>query len=99
MRKKIPGTDIVANPHINSNIHAYPHVKGLRYKTRPYYPQWIEIFGKDRATGENAVDPIDIVNELYRTGLYQEVDTGDKYVPHLIACMTWRTMTFFNLLN
>ncbi|KAL8470541.1 hypothetical protein ACS0TY_033184 [Phlomoides rotata] len=41
---------------------ADPHVKGIRYKTWPYYPQWIEIFGKDRATGENVVDPIDIIN-------------------------------------
>ncbi|KAL8498690.1 hypothetical protein ACS0TY_021867 [Phlomoides rotata] len=60
---------------------AHPHVKGLRYKTWPYYPQWVEIFGKDRATCENAMDPIDLINELYRTGLDQEDDTGDKYVP------------------
>ncbi|KAL8474633.1 hypothetical protein ACS0TY_031183 [Phlomoides rotata] len=120
MRKIIPATDIVANPHINSKIHVWkkeygalsdllskseigwnsttsmlevedegvwesckrtdPHVKGLRYKTWPYYPQWIEIFGKDRATGENAVDPIDIINELYRDGLDNEGDIGDKYV-------------------
>ncbi|KAL8549693.1 hypothetical protein ACS0TY_008512 [Phlomoides rotata] len=106
MRKKIPSTDLVANPHINSKIHVWnkeygalsgmlsksgigwnsttsmleiedergwdsyvradPHVKGLRYKTWPYYSQWIEIFGKDRATGENVVDPIDIVNELVK---------------------------------
>ncbi|KAL8492843.1 hypothetical protein ACS0TY_024151 [Phlomoides rotata] len=43
--------------------------------------RWIEIFGKDRATGENDVDPIDIINELYRDGLDNEGDTGDKYVP------------------
>ncbi|KAL8487642.1 hypothetical protein ACS0TY_024092 [Phlomoides rotata] len=55
-----------------SCIRADPHVKGLRYKTWPYFPQWIEIFGKDRATGENAVDPIDIVNELYRAGFDEE---------------------------
>ncbi|KAL8469563.1 hypothetical protein ACS0TY_032417 [Phlomoides rotata] len=127
MRKRIPGTDLVANPHINSKIHVWkkeygalsdllsksgigwnsttsmleiedegvwescirtdPHVKGLRYKTWPYYSQWIEIFGKDRATGENAVDPIDIVNELYRADLDQEGDTGDKYVLLTPDCM------------
>ncbi|KAL8511442.1 hypothetical protein ACS0TY_018012 [Phlomoides rotata] len=117
MRKIIPGTDIVANPHINSKIYiwkkeygalsdllskfgigwnsttsmlevedegvweSYPHVKGLRYKTWPYYPQWIEIFGKDRATSENAIDPIDLINELYRTKMDQEGSSGDKYVP------------------
>ncbi|KAL8479170.1 hypothetical protein ACS0TY_026145 [Phlomoides rotata] len=58
-----------------------PHVKGLRYKTWPYYPQWIEIFRKDRATSENVVYPIDLINELYKTGMDQEGDTGDKYVP------------------
>ncbi|KAL8534347.1 hypothetical protein ACS0TY_010383 [Phlomoides rotata] len=43
--------------------------------------RWVEVFGKDRATGENAVDPIDLINELYRTGLDHEGDTGGKYVP------------------
>ncbi|KAL8512202.1 hypothetical protein ACS0TY_018602 [Phlomoides rotata] len=43
--------------------------------------RWIEIFGKDRATGENVVDPIDIINELYKNGLDNEGDIGDKYVP------------------
>ncbi|KAL8513936.1 hypothetical protein ACS0TY_013163 [Phlomoides rotata] len=42
---------------------------------------WIEIFGNDRATGENVVDTIDLVNELYRNGCEQEGETGDKYVP------------------
>ncbi|KAL8463586.1 hypothetical protein ACS0TY_034297 [Phlomoides rotata] len=59
---------------------ADPCVKGLRYKTWPYYPQWIEIFGKDRATGENAIDPIDLVNELYNNGLDREVEIGERYV-------------------
>ncbi|KAL8481365.1 hypothetical protein ACS0TY_027758 [Phlomoides rotata] len=60
---------------------ADPHVKGLRFKTWPYYPQWIEIFGKDRATGEHVVDPIDLVNELYRNVLEQKGETGEKNVP------------------
>ncbi|KAL8495978.1 hypothetical protein ACS0TY_019916 [Phlomoides rotata] len=60
---------------------ADPHVKGLRYKTWPYYPKWIEIFGKDKATGENVVDPIDIINELYRSGMDQEGDIRERCVP------------------
>ncbi|KAL8556857.1 hypothetical protein ACS0TY_004363 [Phlomoides rotata] len=115
------GTDIVANPHINSKIHVWkkdygalsdllsksgigwnstnsmieiedegvwescrradPGVKGLRYKTWPYYPQWIEIFGKDMTTGENDVDPIDLVNELYHNGLDKEEEIGKTYAP------------------
>ncbi|KAL8523454.1 hypothetical protein ACS0TY_013420 [Phlomoides rotata] len=121
MRKLMPETDIVANPHINLKIHVWkkeygalsnllsksgigwnsttsmieiedegvwnscrqadPHVKGLWYKTWLYYPHWIEIFGKDRTTGENAVDPIDLVNELHRSVGEQEGETGEKYVP------------------
>ncbi|KAL8487974.1 hypothetical protein ACS0TY_023845 [Phlomoides rotata] len=113
MRKIMPGTDIVANPHINSKIHvgkkdygalsdllsksgigwnstnsmieiededADSCVKGLRYKTWPYYPQWIEIFGKDMATGENADDPIDLVNELYNNGLDNEGEIGERRI-------------------
>ncbi|KAL8476180.1 hypothetical protein ACS0TY_028733 [Phlomoides rotata] len=121
MKKKLPGTDIVAHPHINSKMHVWkkkygavsdllsksgigwnsttsmievedegvwescrladPHSKGLRYKTWPYYPQWIEIFGKDMATGENVVDPINLINDLYRNGMDQNGDNMDKYVP------------------
>ncbi|KAL8499432.1 hypothetical protein ACS0TY_022410 [Phlomoides rotata] len=121
MRNIIHGTDIVANPHINSKIHVWkkeygalsnllsksgigwnsttsmieienesvwdscrrtdPHVKGLRYKTWSYYPQWIEIFGKDIATSENVVDPIDIINELYMSGMDQAGDLRERCVP------------------
>ncbi|KAL0303182.1 UNVERIFIED_CONTAM: hypothetical protein Sradi_6186300 [Sesamum radiatum] len=35
-----------------------PFGKTLRYKSFPYYAQWCEVFGKDRATGERGVDPI-----------------------------------------
>ncbi|KAL8517154.1 hypothetical protein ACS0TY_015389 [Phlomoides rotata] len=122
MRKKLPGTDIVATPHINSKIHVWkkeysnitdllsksgirwnsttfmvevedegvwdvsrkadPHVKGMRFKTWPYYGQWLEIFGKDRATGEHIVDPTDFFNEMLRTcGPEQEGETEDKFMP------------------
>ncbi|KAL8486572.1 hypothetical protein ACS0TY_023306 [Phlomoides rotata] len=121
IQKLLPGTDIVANPHINSKIHVWkkeysalsdllsrsgigwnsttsmievddeeawdasrradPQIKGLRYKSWPYYSHWLEIFGKDMATGENAVDPIDLVNELVREGQEADGETGDGYVP------------------
>ncbi|KAL0396268.1 UNVERIFIED_CONTAM: hypothetical protein Scaly_0075200 [Sesamum calycinum] len=32
--------------------------KTLRYKLYPYYAQWSEVFGKDRATGERGLGPI-----------------------------------------
>ncbi|KAL8541930.1 hypothetical protein ACS0TY_002978 [Phlomoides rotata] len=40
-----------------------------------------EIFGKDRATGEHVVDPIDIINELYRGGMDQDGDPIERCVP------------------
>ncbi|KAL8457408.1 hypothetical protein ACS0TY_035314 [Phlomoides rotata] len=49
--------------------------------------RWIEIFGKDRATGENAVDPIDIINELYKDGLDQEGDLRERCVPLTPDCL------------
>ncbi|KAL8526797.1 hypothetical protein ACS0TY_015858 [Phlomoides rotata] len=116
MRKIFPGTDLVANPHINSKIHVWkkeynalsdllsksgigwnlttsmidvedegvweacrradPQVKGIRFKYWPFYSKWLDIFGKDRATGENAMDPIDLVNDLLRND-NQEQD-GDN---------------------
>ncbi|KAL8545263.1 hypothetical protein ACS0TY_005448 [Phlomoides rotata] len=122
MQKLLPGTDIVANPHINSKIHVWkkeysalsdllsksgigwnsttsmievddegvwdasrradPQIKGIRFKTWPYYGQWLNIFGKDRVTGENAVDPLDLINEMLRTSAQeQEGETGDKFIP------------------
>ncbi|KAL8465078.1 hypothetical protein ACS0TY_034538 [Phlomoides rotata] len=120
MHKLLPGTDIVANPHINSKIHVWkkeygalsnllsksgigwnsttsmievddeevwdasrradPHLKCVRFKSWPYYSQWMEIFGKDRATGENAVDPLDLFYELMSVNLEQEGEVDEKYV-------------------
>ncbi|KAL8479767.1 hypothetical protein ACS0TY_026632 [Phlomoides rotata] len=121
MRKMLPVTDIVVNPHINSKIHVWkkeygalsdllsksgirwnsttsmievsdeevwdasrqadPHLKSMCFKSWPYYSQWLEIFGKDRATGENAVDPLDLFQELMWVDLDQAGETGDKYIP------------------
>ncbi|KAL8493232.1 hypothetical protein ACS0TY_024452 [Phlomoides rotata] len=120
MRKIFPGTDLVANPHINSKIHVWkkeysalsdlisksgigwnsttsmidvedegvweacrladPQVKGIRFKSWPFYSKWLDIFGKDRATGENAMDPIDLVNDLLcNDNQEQDGDNEDKY--------------------
>lgn len=105
MTKVFPGTNIRANPHINSKIHGWKRDYGsivsilvdrtgvgwndstkmleatddmwdaaikkdknarlMRYKSWPYYHDWCEIFGKDRATGEQAEDVMDAVNELF----------------------------------
>ncbi|KAL8462396.1 hypothetical protein ACS0TY_033431 [Phlomoides rotata] len=55
---------------------------GIRFKTWPYYTQWLEIYGKDRATGENAVNPMDLVNELLSNPEQeQKGDTDEKNIP------------------
>lgn len=94
--KAFPGTDLRAEPHVNSKMHVWkkcysclyfmlgrrgfgwndetkmftvetesiwkdhikidPLARTMRYKSWPHYHHWCEIFGKDRATGENAED-------------------------------------------
>ncbi|KAL8498150.1 hypothetical protein ACS0TY_021472 [Phlomoides rotata] len=46
--------------------------EGSRYKAWPYYASWIEIFGKDRANGENTMDPVDLVNDLQRSAMQEQ---------------------------
>ncbi|KAL0285456.1 UNVERIFIED_CONTAM: hypothetical protein Sangu_2777700 [Sesamum angustifolium] len=31
--------------------------KGMRYKSRPFFPAWREIFGKDHTTGDCCWEP------------------------------------------
>ncbi|KAL8484304.1 hypothetical protein ACS0TY_026837 [Phlomoides rotata] len=59
---------------------ADPQVKGIRFKSWPFYSNWLELFGKDRATGENAMDPIDLVNDLLRSDVQeQKGENKEKY--------------------
>ncbi|KAL8504256.1 hypothetical protein ACS0TY_022838 [Phlomoides rotata] len=103
MHKMLPGTDIVAHPHINSKIHVWKKEYGalsvllsksgigwnsstsmievVDEEVWDSSRQWLEIFGKDRATGESVIDPIDLFQELMRVDLDQAGETGDKYVP------------------
>ncbi|KAK6119384.1 hypothetical protein DH2020_046872 [Rehmannia glutinosa] len=40
----------------------------MRYKSWPYYKDWCEIFGKDRATGENAEGFADALHDVLSGG-------------------------------
>ncbi|XP_052176592.1 uncharacterized protein LOC127790902 [Diospyros lotus] len=40
------------------------YVKYVRDKSMPYYDDWVEIWGKDRATGEYAQSPAEILQDL-----------------------------------
>ncbi|KAL8507750.1 hypothetical protein ACS0TY_018336 [Phlomoides rotata] len=126
MKKLLPGTDLVVNPHINSKIHVWkkeygalsdllsksgicwndsthtidvfnedvweakkradPQVKTMRYKSWPYYGQWLDIFGKDRATGEHIMDPIDTVNDLVRNKEPIASEPVEGQVENTFAC-------------
>ncbi|CAA0841292.1 Unknown protein, partial [Striga hermonthica] len=50
-------------------IKAHPKVKSMRYKPWPLFPDWMEIFGKDRATGEGAVGFTDAVKVVHLVSL------------------------------
>ncbi|KAL8542716.1 hypothetical protein ACS0TY_003553 [Phlomoides rotata] len=123
MRKLLPGTDIVANPHINSKIHVWkkeygalsdllsksgirwnsttstievddeevwdasrradPHLKCVRFKSWPYYSQWMEIFGKDRATnGSSSCKPLNPAMKTFSKGKKRK--TGDADLSMLV---------------
>ncbi|XP_057770778.1 uncharacterized protein LOC131020551 [Salvia miltiorrhiza] len=43
-----------------------PNARLMRYKPWPMLEDWKEVFGKDRATGEQAEDLMDAVNEMHR---------------------------------
>ncbi|KAL8476288.1 hypothetical protein ACS0TY_028818 [Phlomoides rotata] len=78
-----PGPGLFDSPNEDvwdSSRQADPYLKSIRFKSWPYYPQWLEIFGKDRAIGGSAVDPIDLFQELMRVDLDQAGEMGDKYV-------------------
>ncbi|XP_012839280.1 PREDICTED: uncharacterized protein LOC105959686 [Erythranthe guttata] len=122
MLSAFSGTDIRADPHINSKIHVwkktygslstmmtrsgfgwwdatntidvesddvwdtyvktYTNARTMRHKSFPFYKDWLEIFGKDRATGENAEDFVDMVQTMGdKVGIDNE--GGGDYVPEM----------------
>ncbi|KAL8542803.1 hypothetical protein ACS0TY_003619 [Phlomoides rotata] len=76
MIKIFPGTDIrpttkTIDVEQEEAWEAYkrvdPNARTMRNKPWPYYDDWCEIFGKDGATGEQAEDIVDVVNNLYNS--------------------------------
>ncbi|GER50751.1 elongation factor G [Striga asiatica] len=68
-----------------SNIKANPRVKGMHYKSWPFYGDWVKIFGKDRATGEGAQGFTDVVNGvLHETNVHapSPIPTQDSFPEH-----------------
>ncbi|CAA0833609.1 Unknown protein [Striga hermonthica] len=54
----------VEEPVWQDYVKVYPKGKGLRNKPWPFYSDWVDIFGKDRATGEGAEGFADAVQEV-----------------------------------
>ncbi|PHU13660.1 ABC transporter B family member 11 [Capsicum chinense] len=68
--------------HINSKLKAWkrshahisllkgrsdePKARNMNTKKRPIFADWEEIFGKDRATGEHAEGPLDVVEDILK---------------------------------
>ncbi|GER41175.1 sequence-specific DNA binding transcription factors [Striga asiatica] len=66
----------------DSYIKAHPKAKSMRYKSWPLYADWVEIFGKDRATGEGAQGFTDAVNDVLHDTNVEEpspVPTEDQF--------------------
>ncbi|KAL0401179.1 UNVERIFIED_CONTAM: hypothetical protein Slati_4147800 [Sesamum latifolium] len=78
MARALPNCEIKADPHITSKIQIDPNAKNMRFKSWPYFGAWREIFGKDRATGDSARDPMEFSNKVQEE---ERNDEGDCYIP------------------
>ncbi|KAG8384008.1 hypothetical protein BUALT_Bualt04G0073400 [Buddleja alternifolia] len=50
----------------------------MRYKSWPLYDDWVEILGKDRATGEQAEDFVEAVNHVLNDTNHRDKDTNHR---------------------
>lgn len=62
----------------NEYVKADPNARLMRHKSWPFYHDWCEIFGKDRATGEHARGFSDMVEDLNEN----DVDIGIEKLLH-----------------
>ncbi|GER25528.1 retrotransposon protein [Striga asiatica] len=58
-----------------------PNAKILRNKSFPYINEWAEIFGKDRATGENSQSFQDAANDVPEHVMQDQQDSDNEDVP------------------
>ncbi|XP_057799340.1 uncharacterized protein LOC131015106 [Salvia miltiorrhiza] len=64
-----------------SFVAADKNVTNFRYKSWPYYEDWKLIFGKDRATGDEAEDLMEAAHEMYQKLSSSPLnDLGDYHV-------------------
>ncbi|KAG8377842.1 hypothetical protein BUALT_Bualt08G0075600 [Buddleja alternifolia] len=69
----------------NNFVKTDSNARNMRYKTRPLYKDWVEIFGKDRAMGECAEGFQDVEEEILNNGNGnpngKDNEDGGDYVP------------------
>ncbi|OMO55436.1 hypothetical protein COLO4_35990 [Corchorus olitorius] len=67
----------------------HPQTEGIRGKTFPYLDEWGLIFGKDRATRENAEGPVDVADDPHldgpAVGLGEDGETNYYEAPEVPA--------------
>ncbi|GFP91761.1 hypothetical protein PHJA_001320100 [Phtheirospermum japonicum] len=51
----------------------------MRFKSWPYFHDWGEIFGKDRATGEHTEDLVEAVNEVLKDNEPNGPEMGENF--------------------
>ncbi|XP_057794964.1 uncharacterized protein LOC131011181 [Salvia miltiorrhiza] len=122
LKKEFPGTDLRANPHINSKLGTWKknyyslsgmlgksgsgfnlnsnnmidcdnelweqicrvdnNASKMRFKSWPLYDDWKIIFGKDRATGDQAEDFMEAINDMVgRDNVFQNVNSDEQAPP------------------
>ncbi|KAL8498783.1 hypothetical protein ACS0TY_021927 [Phlomoides rotata] len=69
-----------------SQIKVGPFTKSMRKKAFPFYAQWVDVFGNDRATGQDSQLYADAVNETMHSGVNQnhsfmDLDEEDESSP------------------
>ncbi|PIN10930.1 hypothetical protein CDL12_16475 [Handroanthus impetiginosus] len=77
--KMIEATDDAWESYVKNDLNA----RLMRYKSWPYYNDWCEIFGKDRATRENAQDFVETVNDILNGDAQKINQTTEEFNDHL----------------
>ncbi|KAL8549880.1 hypothetical protein ACS0TY_008645 [Phlomoides rotata] len=69
-----------------AHIKADPTARGLKNKSFPFYADWLEIFGNDRATGADSQAHVDAGDDVInQSAKYKEGSTGGNHsgdLPH-----------------
>ncbi|PIN21579.1 hypothetical protein CDL12_05719 [Handroanthus impetiginosus] len=77
--KMIEATDDAWKSYVKTDLNAHL----MRFKSWSYYNDWCEIFGKDRATRENAQDFVEAVNDILNGDTQKINQTTEEFNDHL----------------